>query len=177
VSSLAALIRPLALHYSQDNFQFETVLIAATDACKGEIFALWGSPRSVLGCVVKEEGMPGLWSPEVEEQVIEPSVLMSSIRKKLAEGSQNTRWIAVGEGRQRYLSDWNQLGSHLELQVPFPHSHHVQGRYLGALVWEAFEAGLARDALSVHPRYLRASDAELKLKAGLLGSGPTRGIT
>ena len=56
VSSLAALARPAALALSSSVGQQlrerarRTVLVAATDACKGELFALWGSARSVQDC-------------------------------------------------------------------------------------------------------------------------------
>ena len=82
--------------------------------------------------------------------------------------------MAVGEGRSRYPEAWKRLPSKKELKASLPFSDFVQGRYLGMLAWEAIQVGLVREALDVHPRYLRASDAELKLEAGLLPAGPRR---
>ncbi|MBC7692166.1 MAG: tRNA (adenosine(37)-N6)-threonylcarbamoyltransferase complex dimerization subunit type 1 TsaB [Methylotenera sp.] len=176
VSSLAALARPAALWLAQQ--KSKTVLIACTDACKGELFALWGNAKSLTDCVVLADGdYPGLWKRGAEEQVISPDELMKAVRKKLAEGTQkeNVHWVAIGEGRNRYPDAWKLLPADQEIPCPVPFSDQVQGRYLGLLVWEAFQAGLVRKPLEVHPRYVRASDAELKLKAGLLPKGPTRG--
>ena len=177
VSSLAALARPAALWLSEQ--KQKCVIVAATDACKGELFSLWGSARSVADCTAMADGdLAGLWKRGVEEQVMRPAELMKAVRKKLSEGGKTTaaqtRWLAIGEGRARYPEAWKQLPKSRELSTPVPFSDHVQGRYLGLLVWEAYQAGLARDALLIHPRYVRAADAELKLKAGLLPPGPTR---
>ena len=173
VSSLAALARPVALWTAQAQ---RTIVVAATDACKGELFATWGAARSLVDCVAQAEGdAPGLWKRGVEERVLAPAELMRAVKRKLAEGGKQAQWIAIGEGRLRYPEAWKLLPKARELRLPSPHFDHVQGRYLGLLAWEACQAGLARPALVVHPRYLRASDAELKLKAGLLPAGPTRG--
>ena len=179
VSSLAALVRPVALHFSQPGFQSPTVTIAVTDACKGELFALWGDSKSVLKSTVMAEGeTPGLWQTGVEEQVIKPADLIRLVGKFLLKSGESTQWVTVGEGRQRYQEDWNQLPKHTEVVDPSLYSHQVQGRYLGLLAWEAYQAGLTREGLYVYPRYLRASDAELKLKAGLLARPflPNRGL-
>jgi hypothetical protein len=153
------------------------VLVAATDACKGELFALWGSARSVQDCVAAPEGdAAGLWKRGVEEKVLSPDELVRSIRRKLSEGTGASAWTVVGEGRHRYADLWKKLPRAKRMESSLSFADHVQGRYLGQLVWEAYQAGIARDALAVHPRYLRASDAELKLKAGLLPAGPTRGV-
>jgi tRNA threonylcarbamoyl adenosine modification protein YeaZ len=178
VSSLAALARPaaLALSAGKGAARSRAVVIGATDACKGELYALWGSARSVMDCVVLSDGdSAGLWKRGVEEKVLTPDELMKAIKRKLAEGTGATGWVVVGEGRNRYPDFWKKLpqAKHLELSLSF--ADQVQGRYLGQLVWEAYQAGLTRPALKVHPRYVRASDAELKLKAGLLPAGPTRG--
>lgn len=176
VSSLAALARPMALLLSQDESTKNSLVIAVTDACKGELFALWGTAQSVKQCVVMAAGEnPGLWMPDVQEQVIEPRVLMQEIQSSIQQTHQSVSWIAVGEGRNRYLEDWKALSSLKELRAPLPYLDQVQGRYLGLLLWEAYQSQLARDGLEVHPRYLRASDAELKLKAGLLRQAATRG--
>jgi tRNA threonylcarbamoyladenosine biosynthesis protein TsaB len=172
VSSLAALARPVALHYAQSS----TLVVAATDACKGELFAVWGEASLVKDCVVvPEAGISGLWKSEVEEQVIRPEELIHLIQNKMKSQSGQMSWIAVGEGRHRYHSVWNHLDPAFKVSDPIPFLDHVQGRYLGHLAWEAFQKNVIRDSLEVHPRYLRASDAELKLKAGLLAPSPVRG--
>ncbi|MGK5082558.1 tRNA (adenosine(37)-N6)-threonylcarbamoyltransferase complex dimerization subunit type 1 TsaB [Bdellovibrionota bacterium FG-1] len=177
VSSLAALVRPAALAFSVGKgARSRAVVVAATDACKGELFCLWGSARSILDCVSLSDGdVPGLWKRGVEEQVLSPDDLIKGIKRKLTEGAGASGWVVVGEGRHRYLEAWKNLpqAKRLDLSLSFP--DQIQGRYLGQLVWEAFQAGHARPALDIYPRYLRASDAELKLKAGLLPAGPTRG--
>lgn len=166
VSSLAALARPAAEWLSEQ--KTKAVVIATTDACKGELFALTGSARSVIDCVAMAEGdAVGLWKRGVEEKVIEPEALMKSVKRKLTEAGTGARWLAVGEGRSRYLEDWKALPAAKELKTPTPFPDHVQGRYVGLLAWEGYQAGLAREGLRVHPRYVRASDAELKLKARL----------
>lgn len=175
VSSLAALARPAAFWLAQH--APKTTLIAAADACKGELFALWGAPRAVADCSALSDGdVQGLWKRGVEEKVTAPAELIRSVRRKLgASGSSSSSWMAVGDGRSMYADAWRDLPKKGEVLPPAPFSNQVQGRYVAMLAWEAHQAGLSRDALRVHPRYLRASDAELKLKAGLLPAGPTRG--
>jgi tRNA threonylcarbamoyl adenosine modification protein YeaZ len=176
VSSLAALARPAATWLAATQPKSKPLVLAATDACKGELFALWGAARSVVDCVSIAQGdHPGLWKRGVEEQVIRPEELMKLVKKKLRESGTKPAWLAVGEGRARYPDDWSALPKAQELAAPVPFADHVQGRYLGLLAWEAYQAGLSRGALDVHPRYVRAPDAELKLRAGLLPQGPTRG--
>jgi hypothetical protein len=129
-----------------------------------------------LDCVCLADGdAAGLWKRGVEEKVLAPEELIKGIKRKLSEGAGATGWLAVGEGRHRYEEVWKKLpqAKRLDLSLSFP--DQVQGRYLGQLVWEAFQAGLVRAPLQVHPRYVRASDAEMKLRAGLLPAGPTRG--
>lgn len=164
VSSLSVLARPVALWAAAQ--KQKTLVVACTDACKGELFALWGSARSVVDCLATAQGdSPGVWKRGVEETVIRPSELVKVIKKKVGD---KLSWIAVGEGRRRHLNVWEELQETDQLEVPVPFADLVQGKYLGLLAWEAYQAGLAREGLLVHPRYVRASDAELKLKAGLL---------
>jgi tRNA threonylcarbamoyl adenosine modification protein YeaZ len=180
VSSLAALARPTAQWLSSSFLGSglgsgagrHATVVACTDACKGELFALWGAPRAVNDCVVLASGdARGLWKRGVEEEVLSPESLMKSLRLRL-KGSQDF-WIAIGEGRKRYPDAWKSLPPGRELACPQPFLDQVQGRFVGQLAWEAVQAGLAREALSVHPRYLRASDAELRLRAGKLKKAPT----
>ncbi|MCM2322205.1 MAG: tRNA (adenosine(37)-N6)-threonylcarbamoyltransferase complex dimerization subunit type 1 TsaB [Oligoflexia bacterium] len=175
VSSLAALARPAALWLAAGEGPARSVLIACTDACKGELFTLIGSARAINDCVVLAEGdSPGLWKRGVDEEVLTPDEMVQRVRKKLEQGKRTATWTVVGEGRQRYPEAWKELPASRELKLPFPFPAHVQGRYVALLAWEAYQAGIAREALKTFPRYLRASDAELKLKAGLLPAGPSR---
>jgi len=129
--------------------------VKPTDACKGELFALWGKAQEL----VQSGGVERVTSPEKLIQILSQQIL--------AEGKKG-RWVAVGEGRKRYPELWAQLPLSQELVSPLLGADFVQGRMLGQLAWEAYQQGRAQDALSVFPSYLRASDAELKLKAGLL---------
>ncbi|MGK5087154.1 tRNA (adenosine(37)-N6)-threonylcarbamoyltransferase complex dimerization subunit type 1 TsaB [Bdellovibrionota bacterium FG-2] len=172
VSSLAVLARPLADVMKGR----KAVVIAATDACKGELFSLFGNARSVLDCVSAAQGdFPGVWKRGVEESVLAPEALAKAIKKKLTEGGTSCVWSVVGEGRLRYPEVWKALPVRRRMESLIPFADQIQPRALGIICWEAYQAGLARDALIVHPRYLRAPDAELKLKAGKLPAGPTRG--
>lgn len=174
VSSLAALARPASLWLCSQKSR--VVVVASTDAAKGELFALWGIVRSVADCVVLGEGdQPGLWKRGVEEKVIDPEDLMRALKVKLGEGGKKGLWVAVGEGRHRYPEIWKKLPASRELKISVPFMNQVQARYVGMLAWEAFQAGRIRTALQVFPRYARVADAEKKLKAGLLPPGPTRG--
>ena len=170
VSSLAALARPVASWISDPS----TMIVAATDACKGELFALWGNAARVAESACAPDGQSqGVWGSGVQEQVLTPKELMAQIAQQLEPGQ---KWLAVGEGSKRYLNAWAELPDSRRLTIPVPFSEGVQGRTLALLAWEAWQAGISTPALSVQPRYLRASDAEIKLKAGLLPQGPTRGV-
>lgn len=171
VSSLAALARPAALVLAESNPG--AVLIACTDACKGELFALFGPARAVAGCVAfpgdeASGDFQGIWKKGAHEGVLPPEELMRKVKRSCgADG-----WLAIGEGRRRYPEAWKTLPRGKELADPLAFGDQVQGRYLGMLAWEAWQGGIARRALEVQPRYLRASDAELKLRAGLLRKAP-----
>jgi tRNA threonylcarbamoyl adenosine modification protein YeaZ len=177
ISSLSALARPSALWLSRFAVKKKIVLISASDAAKGEIFSLRGNCRSILDCVIRADGdLPGLWKRGVDEDVLAPNDLLRAMKKKMSEGgSVAAHWAVVGEAAQRYPDLWKKLPATKRIEVPPIFSDHVQGRYLGQLAWEAFQAGITRKPLLVHPAYLRAADAELKLKQGLLPPGPTRG--
>lgn len=178
VSSLAALSRPAAQWFSSASKK-RTILISATDAAKGDFFALWGSAKSILDCSTRAEGdFPGFWKRGVEEDVFSPEELLKAVRKKLTErvvgSTQSSQWAVLGEAAKRYPDLWSGLPQAKRVDIPSIFSEHVQGRFVGQLAWESFQAGLVRDPLTIHPRYLRASEAELKLKGGLLPPGPTR---
>jgi tRNA threonylcarbamoyladenosine biosynthesis protein TsaB len=174
VSSLAALARPAALHYAQ--FHEKVLVVAVTDACKGELFALWGHADAVQKVVmpsapVGSDGGLG----RVREEVLTPEALIDLLQKDLAAESSPSRWVVLGEGVSRYSEIWQALPQAQKLECAFLFSDTVQGRYLGLMAAESLRSTQRDDALGVFPQYLRASDAELKLRAGQLprvGSNP-----
>ncbi len=147
VSSLAALARPATLWLKAAKLESVSV-IAATDAAKGELFVFLETADGV------------------KEAVAEPVSWIGSLPARA--------WLAVGEGRKRYPEAWKLLQADLKIEPPVAFSDQIQGRYLGMLGWELCEKSDLKKAspLEVHPRYLRASDAEVKLKAGLLKPSP-----
>ena len=176
VSSLAALARPAAQWLAMQKKR--TILVAASDASKGDFFSLWGNARSVLDCTVRAEGdHAGFWKRGVEEEVLTPDELIKAIKKKMSEGGSagSASWAVLGEASKRYPELWKKLPASKRIEIPVAFSEHVQGRFVGQLAWESFQAGILRNPLTVHPRYLRAAEAEVKLKQGLLPPGPTRG--
>ena len=176
VSSLAALARPAALWLSSGRER--VVLVAANDASKGDLFALWGTARSVADCATRADGdFQGLWKRGVEEQAVAPDELVRAVRRKISEGGRRASWVVLGEAAARYPLLWKKLPASRRIELPAVFSEHVQGRYVGQLAWETLQTGIARGALTVHPRYLRAAEAEMKLRKGLLPPGPTRGIS
>lgn len=173
VSSLAALARPAAAWLGQR--EGRTVLVAATDAAKGELFSLVGAARSVADCVVRAEGdLPGLWKRGVEEGIHAPQELIKIVKRKLVEGEARSHWLPLGEAALRYPDLWKVLPKARRIEVSDPALHLVQGRWVAQLAWEAAQAGLARRGVELRPRYLRAADAEVKLRAGLIAQAPMR---
>lgn len=173
VSSLAALARPVGLHYA--DHPTRVIVVASTDAAKGELFSLVGAARSLGDCVARADGdFAGLWKRGVEEEVLSPAEIVKLVKKKLAEGASREKagFVRIGEGKRRYSEIWKTLPKSKEFECAIPFIDQVQGRYLGQLCFEAIQAGLARTALEVHPRYLRVADAEKKLKSGELKPSP-----
>jgi len=117
----------------------------------------------------------GLWKRGVEERVLAPEALAHEVLARLKKGGPKSRWAMLGEAKDRFPEVWRALPKKQQIILPAGFGEQVQGRFLGQLAWEACQAGLEVPADRVHPRYLRVSDAELKLRAGLLPPGPTRG--
>ena len=63
-------------------------------------------------------------------------------------GSSRTYWSVVGEAASRYPELWKKLPAAKRIEVPSSFMEHVQGRYLGQLAWEAYQAGVVRKPLS-----------------------------
>lgn len=166
VSSLAALVRPAAAYYSELENE-KVFIVGATDACKGEIFVLSGLAKSVRDCVSHEDSGNGtLWKRGVEEALHTPDSLRELLEKKTAD-KDCTMLVVLGEARDRYPNIFSSLDKKIrfvsapvELAADF-----VRGRSIAHLAWEAVQGGLERPGVLIHPRYLRASDAEIKLRA------------
>jgi tRNA threonylcarbamoyladenosine biosynthesis protein TsaB len=162
VSSLLALAHPAAMHFLDGTTSQSTLVIACTNACKGELFARWSVPHLL---------------ESAEDQVMRPVDLIASLKKDLCLIESSLRetepsWLVLGEGRNQYPAEWDTLSEFKEISNKELFVNHIQGRYLGQLVWKALKAGVGKENLDILPRYLRLSDAELKLRAGLLkGSG------
>jgi len=161
VSSLAVLAGPAARLYAMPEIPFRTLVVAVTDACKGELFARWGEAKNLLGSTGRG----------VFEEVIEPAELISKLKKKLTVSKKtgsSLKWVVVGEGRNRYLDQWQLLPNKSRIQSHLPFSDLIQGTELARRVWEGIQENKSCDPLDVKPEYLRASDAEIKLQKGLL---------
>ena len=171
VSSLAAMIRPIALSLSE--IDPKSFVIASIGACKGELYVLDGLSKSLLDCVVPALGdAPGLWKRGVDEAVVFPEAILPILKKKIDTPARH--WTVIGEARKTYPELWAALSAKMRIEPP-PFSDSVQGRWIAQLGWEGLQAGLGRKAIEVVPNYLRAPDAEIKLRKGLLPPGPTRG--
>lgn len=170
VSSLAALARPVSLQWPAQSQLIDPYVIASTDACKGELFALWGKASAIQKYAsASEENL------EVQEDVYLPRDLIHQVKEKLLQDPQAS-WTVVGEGRLRYSEVWKELPQDRRIPLHYEIMNDaVQGRFVGILACELIQAGRVGEGLTVHPRYLRASDAEVKLKAGLLKPASHRG--
>lgn len=159
LSSLAVLAKPVA--QAAQLKSGSALVVVATDASKGEFFGLWGLAKSVSDCLVDHEGeLPGYWKSGVKEAALTPEALSALCKKKKAPSI-----FVGGEVAERYPEWVKTLGSPKGVHV-IPGG--IRPLDLGLSFWQAHQIGLARPALSIRPRYLRASDAELKLRAGML---------
>lgn len=145
VSSLRLLSRPLDDLFHGNS---KMIQIAATDACKGELFALmrYECPR---------EGHQSF------EQVLTPEDLQTRVKAALKRVGPRARWVVVGEGRHRYEDAWSGIPKRFE-GPDFPFCDLPQGRSLALVVAEELERAGSHQGLEVLPRYLRASNAELE---------------
>lgn len=171
LSSLAALARSVSLLAAPQREQ--CLVIGATDACKGEIFSIWGDARNIQKCTVNDESQgPGLWSQSVVEAVLTPVQLSERLRAHLLSGGEQACWVAAGDAVSRYPEIWAHLPQDQRLLLSELTIEQIDGRVLGWMTFEAWRVLQSWNPLDVYPRYLRASDAEQKLKAGLLARAP-----
>jgi tRNA threonylcarbamoyladenosine biosynthesis protein TsaB len=149
VSSLAVLARPIAEKYKKKN----PLIVLTRDACKGELFAIMGTAEEML-------------NDRFEQVSLRPEQLAERISEKLNEQN-DLKWILTGQGRTLYPEAWKTLPSKREIKIPNPKKIFLRPVDLGLAVQQRYSKGHAKHALHVRPDYLRAPDAELKLKARL----------
>ena len=168
VSSLAILARG-AVRAAKAHPQGDRALILALqDAAKGEWFTLIGTAQAVQNCVVTADGdLPGAWGRGVKERTLAPETFLAEARKVLKK-SKTLPWVAVGIAVQRYGDLLKILPKKQRIEMDFTFDPKV----LAQIVWEGVQQGILRTSFQVRPHYLRESDAELKLKKGLLKPAP-----
>ncbi len=181
ISSLKALIQPVARIFAGQS----TLVIAVTDACKGEVFGLWGLAESFLPYQQQQQ--------QRSSAKVLTAVQFQSEMALLLAGGAFKQWMAVGNAVERVPQLWQGPLAQLP-QAAAAGSHRwwglvendIQGRFLGVLAAESCVqemrrrqvvesevgvtgGGMAQDnahlALGVLPEYLRASDAEVQLQA------------
>lgn len=168
VSSLAVLARGMVSLLENDKKNDKTLLIACTDATKGEWFTLMGPLKSVRDCISMAEGdAAGIWSRSVSEKTITPEEVMESAKAFLKKNSKSS-WVALGQSVERYPDMWKCLPSKRKIEVHSLTQNQLQPRVLASLVWESIQQAVVRDPSLLKPRYLRASEAEVNLKSGKL---------
>ena len=181
ISSLALLARGVVstlsdvieINPSSKKELLQTLVLVCTDATKGEWFTLMGSAQNIQKCVAApEESLPGIWSDEVHEQAISSQVLLAQAEQYLSENA-SARWIAVGQSTERYPEEFKSLPADRRVSLTSGEIHRVHASILARMAYEAIQHGFFRDFLALKPRYLRASEAEVKLKKGLLKVSPT----
>ncbi len=150
VSSLAALVHPAAQWVAQ--FEPQATLMAATDACKGELFCHWGEAQKL-----SEAG-------ELSEAAQESSLTHAAAVEVLAEKALHSehRWLVMGDATVRYPELWDSLPSERRITLPTHWAQQTQARALGQLAWKKFQSGRSFPFAEVLPQYRRASSAELK---------------
>lgn len=172
VSSLAILARGMVSLLEADKKNDKTLVIACTDATKGEWFTLMGPTKSVRDCISMSEGdSAGLWSRSVMEKTLTPEEVMEAAKVFLKKNPKSS-WVALGQSVERYPDLWKVLPAKRKLDIHSMTQNQLQPRMLATLVWESIQQAVTRDPLSLKPRYLRASEAEVNLKSGKLKVQP-----
>lgn len=153
----------------------KTLVLACTDATKGEWFTLIGSAKAVNDCIVMSQGdLPGIWAKGAVEKVAIPEAVLEEAQAYLKK-NKTARWVALGQSVERYETEFKTLPAKRRISLK-KGLQQVQPRVMARLAWEAIQQGFSRDSSSLKPRYLRDSDAEVKLKKGLLKTSPVENL-
>lgn len=172
VSSLAFLARGVIQQLGEGKDHDKTLLIACTDATKGEWFTLLGATKVIRECVSMADGdLPGIWARGAKEATLTPEEVIEESKLYLTKNPKS-QWLAVGQSTERYPEIFKLLPAKRRLSLHSIGLHQPQPRVLAALVWESIQQGVERSPLLLKPRYLRDSEAEVKLRKGLLKVSP-----
>lgn len=172
LSSMALLARGALLAVELLPKTEKVLLVACTDATKGEWFTLYGSHSKVRDCIAMADGdLPGIWGQGVHEGVMTPEQVFEVVSSRLKKDPK-LKWLAVGSSVDRYSIDWDRLPKKSRIRVAHADLNRIREESLVRAAYEAIQQGLFREPAQVRPRYLRASEAEVKLKAGLLKPSP-----
>jgi tRNA threonylcarbamoyladenosine biosynthesis protein TsaB len=172
ISSLAFLARGLVSLLGDDKKNDKTLLVACTDATKGEWFTLLGPVKAVRDCVSMADGdSSGLWARGVTEMTLTPEEVIESVKTYLSKNPKSM-WVAIGQSIERYPDVFKLLPVKRRIEVHAHGLHQPQPRILATLMWESLQQTVTRKPLLLRPRYLRDSEAEVKLRKGLLKAAP-----
>ncbi len=172
LSSLAILARGMVSLIEIDPSNDKTLIIACTDATKGEWFTMMGASKSIRDCIAMAEGdAAGIWSRGTFEKTLTPEEVMENAKAYLKKNAKAS-WVALGQSVERYPDLWKALPVKRKLEVHSITQHQLQPRMMATLVWEAVQQGLFRDPSMLKPRYLRDSEAEVNLRSGKLKVAP-----
>ena len=170
ISSLALLARNAVDQLK--SFE-KTLVLTCTDATKGEWFTLMGNAKSVRDCITfAEADYPVVWGRGVTEDALTPDEILERAKKYLKKMGASAKWIAVGQSVERYPEFWKSLPQGGRISINHASLHRIQPSILTQLAFEAIQQGIQRPSQSLRPRYLRDSEAEVKLKKGLLKVNP-----
>jgi tRNA threonylcarbamoyladenosine biosynthesis protein TsaB len=173
ISSLIALARPVADILLNQKETKKTLIITCTDATKGEWFTLVGSAKAIRECVTMADGdLPGIWVRGVHEAALSAEVVFAEAKKILSKAGEEASWIAIGQSTERYAEEFKTLPAKSRVEINSPFLHQIQPRTLALLGYEAIQQGITRDPSTLRPRYLRDSEAEVKLRNGQLKPQP-----
>jgi len=164
ISSLALSARPAArtLHKTGHSIP----VLATSNAAKGEHYFLIGkNAESILNCIHPQtHDFTGLWSPDGVEGV----GTVHEVAKAFEQSAEHAVEVAVLDGDLKKLLP----EAILSRQIPQDLKFEALGQDLMEMAWQLFRRGLFCRFDSVHPRYLRDSDAEVRLKKGIIARAP-----
>jgi tRNA threonylcarbamoyl adenosine modification protein YeaZ len=114
-----------------------------------------------------QERAAELWAQSVEEFVGEPEIIFGKVLLRLKQNPK-VKWIAFGQSVERYPEAFDCLPADRRIVIPQFQRVQVAASMIAEMAVQGMKFGAMRDSEDVLPRYLRGSEAEVKLKKGLL---------